>query len=69
MNITVTTDDKEKYQSCEAVLSLSLGDAMSHCTCDVTAYGATKEEAITNLKSIVENVINDLSLVEDWEET
>lgn len=69
MNITVTNDGKEKYQSCEAVLSLSLGDSMSHCTCDITAYGVTKEEAITNLKSIVKNIINDLSLVEDWEET
>lgn len=69
MNITVTNDGKGKYQSYEAVLSLSSGDSMSHCTCDVTAYGVTKEEAITNLKSIVKNMINDLSLVENWEET
>lgn len=55
--IKVHNDGKEKYQSFEASIDIQgLGDvpalmnANSHGNAHVTGYGATEEEAITNMK-------------------
>jgi hypothetical protein len=53
MIITYTDDKKEKYQSVRAELQLDFRSSMGDGTLSVESFGATNEEARTELLRVV----------------
>lgn len=63
MKIIVTNDGKEKYQSFEASINKDYFEAMSTGSWRVGAFGATRQEALTNLHSMVTAMKYNLELI------
>ncbi len=64
MKITFEDDGKGKFQSCTAnatTETLTLVPGMAYGSFDVSAYGATREEATNNLKEAISGLADTLS--------
>lgn len=58
--ITVTNDRKEKYQSWEASVSYSKYLSMGIGVVELTGYGDCEQEAIDNLNSVFQELIQSI---------
>ena len=56
MPIVFKDDKKEKYQSHEAIFSAYVLDVMYYTDIEITGYGASKAEALENLKIAMDEV-------------
>lgn len=65
MQVEITDDKKEKYQSFEAIIESSMFGPMSSISYNITGYGATELEARQNLKSSVRKAIASLETISE----